>query len=156
DHPLVQSGMHNFIAAFSDFALVGVASSGEEALTLCAHVQPNVILMDMLMPGIGGVTATQTIKHRWPQVRVIALTSSPEPELVMQALQAGAISYLLKTVTALELAQAIRAAVAGRMMLSEEASAALVQTAQVESRLGSDLTAREREVLALVAQGLSN
>jgi NarL family two-component system response regulator LiaR len=156
DHPLAQSGLRNFVDAFSDFELFGIASSGEEAIACCASIQPDVILMDMLMPGMDGVTAIQVIKQRWPQIHVIALTSSQDSDLVKRALQAGAISYLLKNVTAIDLAQAIRAAVAGRPVLSQEATAALVQTVRQDSGLGSDLTEREREVLQLVAQGLSN
>jgi NarL family two-component system response regulator LiaR len=156
DHPLAQSGLRNFIEAFSDFALVGIASSGEEAIEWCDRTQPDVILMDMLMPGIGGVEATQVIKQRWPQIQVVALTSSHDSVLVKQALQAGAIGYLLKNVSAIDLAQAIRAAVVGRPVLSQEATAALVQSVHQNSGLGSDLTEREREVLQLVAQGLSN
>lgn len=156
DHPLAQSGLRNFIEAFSDFALVGIASSGEEAIAWCDRTQPDVILMDMLMPGIGGVEATQVIKQRWPQIQVVALTSSHDSVLVKQALQAGAIGYLLKNVSAIDLAQAIRAAVVGRPVLSQEATTALVQSVHQDSGLGSDLTEREREVLQLVAQGLSN
>ncbi len=156
DHPLAQSGLRNFIDAFSDFELVGIASSGEEAIACCERTQPDVILMDMLMPGMDGVTATQVIKQRWPQIQVVALTSSQDSGLVKRALQAGAISYLLKNVLAIDLAQAIRAAVAGRPVLSQEATAALVQTVRQDNGLGSDLTEREREVLQLVAQGLSN
>jgi NarL family two-component system response regulator LiaR len=156
DHPLAQSGLRNFIEAFSDFELVGIASSGEEAIACCGRTQPDVILMDMLMPGIGGVEATQAIRQRWPQIRVVALTSSHDSDLVKRALQAGAIGYLLKNVSAIDLAQAIRAAVVGRPVLSQEATAALVQSVHQDSGLGSDLTEREREVLQLVAQGLSN
>ena len=156
DHPLAQSGLRNFIEAFSDFELAGIASSGEEAITCCDRAQPDVVLMDMLMPGMDGLTAIQAIKRRWPQIQIVALTSSQDSDLVKQALQAGAISYLLKSVSAIDLAQAIRAAVAGRPVLSQEATAALVQTVRQDSGLGSDLTGREREVLQLVAQGLSN
>ena len=156
DHPLAQSGMRNFIAAFGDLALIGAASSGEDAVALVERDPPDVILMDLLLPAMSGVEATRIIKRRRPQVQIIALTSSQDSELVKQAVQAGAISYLLKNVSALDLAQAIRAAYVGRSVLAPEATAALVQTMQAETGLGSDLSAREREVLRLVAQGLSN
>ena len=156
DHPLAQSGMRNFVAAFRDLTLVASASSGEEALSLVERDPPDVVLMDMLMPGMSGVETTRRIKQRQPHIQVIALTSSQDSNLVKQALQAGAISYLLKNVSALDLAQAIRAAHAGRSVLAQEATAALVQTTREERELGHDLTAREREVLQLVAQGLSN
>jgi NarL family two-component system response regulator LiaR len=156
DHPLAQSGMRNFVEAFSDFELVGIAGCGEEAVACCARTQPDVILMDMLMPGMDGMAATRAIKQRWPRIQVVALSSSHDSKLVQQALQAGAISYLLKNVSAVDLAQAIRAAAAGRATFSQEATAVLIQTVRQESGLGSDLTGREREVLLLAAQGLSN
>lgn len=156
DHPLAQSGLRNFVEAFGDFELVGTASNGAEAIVCCERTQPDVVLMDMLMPGMDGVAATAAIKQRWSRIQVVALTSSQESGLVRQALQAGAISYLLKNVSAIDLAQAIRAAAVGRPVLSEEATATLVQSVREESGLGSDLTEREREVLQLVAQGLSN
>jgi len=156
DHPLAQSGMRNFVEAFSDFELVGVAGSGEEAIAACDRTRPDVILMDMLMPGMDGLAATRAIKRGWPRTQVIALSSSQDSKLVKQALQAGAISYLLKNVSALDLAQAIRAAVAGRPVLSQEVTTVLMQTIYHDSGLGADLTEREHEVLRLVAQGLSN
>jgi two-component system, NarL family, response regulator LiaR len=156
DHPLALSGIRNFIEAFSDFAFVGAASSAAEAIACCERVQPDVVLMDMLLPDGSGVATTATIKRRWPQIQVIALSSAQDGDLVKQALQAGAISYLLKNITAFDLAQAIRAAMAGRPVLSQEATAALVQTVRQDDELGSDLTTREREILQLVAQGRSN
>ena len=156
DHPLAQSGMRNFIAAFPDLVLIGAAGSGEDAVALVERDLPDVILMDLLLPEMSGVEATRIIKGRHPNVQVVALTSSPDSELVKQALQAGAISYLLKNVSALDLVQAIRAAYAGRSVLAPEATAALVQTVRTGPELGKDLSAREREVLQLVAQGLSN
>jgi NarL family two-component system response regulator LiaR len=112
--------------------------------------------MDMMMPGIDGATATQAIRQRYPQVQVIALTSFKEQDLVQRALQAGAIGYLLKDVQALELAEAIRAAYAGRPTLAPEATQALIQAATQPPQPGHDLTEREREVLALMVKGLSN
>src|SRR5262245_33478184 len=106
DHPLAQSGMRNFIEAFADLTLLGVASSGEEAITLVGRNPPDVILMDLLLPGIGGIEATRLIKQSHPRVQIIALTSAHEREQVKQTLQAGAISYLLKNVSPLDLAQA--------------------------------------------------
>jgi len=128
DHPLAQSGMRNFVAAFPDLLLVATAGSGEEALELVERDRPDVILMDMLMPGIGGVEATRLIRLRYPGVQVIALTSSLDGALVTQVVQAGAISYLLKSVSALDLAQAIRAAHAGRAVLVPEAAALLLDS----------------------------
>jgi len=115
-----------------------------------------VILMDLVMPRMSGAEATRIIRERWPQVQVIALTSFGEKELVREALQAGAISYLLKNVSADELAGAIRAAHAGRPTLAPEAAQALIQTATQPSQPDYDLTPREREVLVLMVEGLSN
>jgi NarL family two-component system response regulator LiaR len=156
DHPLTQAGLRNFLYAFPDLVYLGAADNGEQALAFCEREEPDVILMDLLMPGMGGVAATRTIKERHPKVQVIALTSSDETDLVRDALQAKAISYLLKTATAFELAYAIRAARQGRPVLSEEASDALDRRAQQDPAVIADLTAREAEVLNLVAQGLSN
>jgi two-component system, NarL family, response regulator LiaR len=157
DHAVVRSGLSAFLLAYDDFELVGEASSGEKALALCEHRRPNVVLMDLVMPGMDGATATARIRQRCPDIQVIALTSFKEKELVQAALQAGAIGYLLKDVSADELAKAIRAAHAGRPTLAPEAAQVLIQAARGPGQaLGADLTPREREVLALMVRGLSN
>jgi NarL family two-component system response regulator LiaR len=156
DHPMVRRGLAAFLKGSSGLQFVGEAGDGQEAVRLCDQFQPDVILMDLVMPTMSGAVATRAIRAKCPQVQVIALTSFQEKELVREALEAGAISYLLKNVTADELAGAIRAAWAGRSTLAPEAMQALVQTASQEPPPGFDLTAREREVLALMAQGLSN
>lgn len=156
DHAVVRSGLSAFLQAFDDLEMVGEAGSGEEALQLCGQLLPDVVLMDLVMPGMDGARATQAIRERWPQIRIIALTSFETEDLVQAALQAGAISYLLKNVSALELADAIRAARQGRSTLAPEATKVLIRSAQQPRPLGYDLTEREREVLALMAQGLSN
>jgi NarL family two-component system response regulator LiaR len=122
----------------------------------CEKLQPEVVLMDLVMPDMDGATATRAIRQRYPQVQVIALTSFREEELVQGALQAGAISYLLKNVSADELAEAIRSAYAGRSTLAPEAAEALIHAAAQPPKLGFDLTEREREVLALMVHGLNN
>jgi len=156
DHAVVRSGLGAFLLAFDDLELIGEAGSGEEAVRLCAQRQPDVVLMDLVMPGMDGAAATRAIKERCPHVHVIALTSFKEKELVEGALQAGAIGYLLKNVSADELADAIRAAHAGRPTLAPEAAQALIQSATHPSEPGFDLTPREREVLELMVEGLSN
>jgi len=156
DHAVVRSGLAAFLLAFDDFELVGEAGSGEEAIAICADLRPDVVLMDLVMPGIDGATATRAIRQRCPQIRVIALTSFKEEDLVQGALQAGAIGYLLKNVTADELANAIRSAYVGRPTLAPEAAQALIQAATQPPAPGSDLTPREREVLALMIEGLNN
>ena len=156
DHDMVRRGLSAFLKAKPDLDLVGEARNGREALTVCEQVQPDVILMDLVMPEMTGSEATQAIREHYPQIKVIALTSFEDKELVQQALRAGAISYLLKNVSANELADAIRAAHSGRSTLAPEAAQALVESASREPTLGQDLTAREREVLALMVEGLTN
>jgi len=159
DHALVRTGLGTFLMAYDDLALVAEAESGEEALNLCAQLEPDVVLMDLVMPGIDGAAVTRAIRERWPQTQIIALTSFKDQEWVEKALQAGAVGYLLKNVGADELADAIRAADAGRPTLAPEATQALVQAARSASegpRPGDDLTPREHEVLSLVVEGLSN
>ncbi len=156
DHAVVRSGLGTFLMVYEDLEQVGEAGSGEEALRLCEKHQPDVILMDLVLPGQDGATTTQIIRERWPETQVIALTSFKEEELVQSALQAGAISYLLKDVSADDLADAIRSAHAGRPTLAPEAAEALIQAALHRPTIGADLTDREREILGLMAEGLSN
>jgi NarL family two-component system response regulator LiaR len=156
DHAVVRSGLATFLAAFDDFTLVGEAEDGREAVRLCGATRPDVVLMDLLMPGMDGIAATRAIRERHPEVRVIALTSFQEQEKVQAALDAGALGYLLKNVSAGELAGAIRSASAGRPTLAPEATQALIHAATHPHEPGHDLTPREREVLALMVQGLNN
>jgi NarL family two-component system response regulator LiaR len=156
DHPMVRSGLAAFVKAFDDLELVGEASGGDEAVRLCATADPDVVLMDLVMPGTDGPTATRAIRERCPNTRVIALTSFPDEDLVPRALGAGATSYLLKDVGADELASAIRAARAGRSTLAPEAAQALIQQSSRTPAPGGDLSPREREVLKLMVQGLNN
>ena len=156
DHTMVRWGLATFLMAFDDLQLAGEAESGADAIQLCGEILPDVILMDMVMPDMDGAAATRAIRQQFPQVQVIALTSFKEGDLVKNALEAGAIGYLLKDVSADELVQAIRAAHAGRATLSPEAAQALVETANQPPAPGFDLTEREREVLALMIEGLNN
>ncbi len=156
DHTMVRKGLATFLKAFDDLELAGEAENGAAAIQLCAQVLPDVILMDMVMPGMDGATATRAICQKHPQVQIIALTSYKEGDLVKNALEAGAIAYLLKDVSADDLVRAIRAAHAGRATLSPEAAQALVETANQPPAPGLDLTEREREVLALMVEGLNN
>jgi len=156
DHDMVRRGLAAFLKAKSDLVLVGEARDGREALQVCEQMHPDVILMDLLMPRMGGADATKLILERHSDVHVIALTSFGEKELVQQALQAGATSYLLKNVSADDLAEAIRAAHGGSSTLAPEAFQALVEARSQGPALGHDLTTREREVLALLVEGLTN
>ena len=156
DHRMVRQGLATFLQVYDDLQLAGEAESGEAALKLCAEVLPDVILMDMVLPMMDGAATTRAIRQQFPQVQVIALTSFKEGELITNALEAGAIGYLLKDVTAEDLARAIRAAHVGRATLSPEAAQTLVRTANQPPAPGLDLTDREREVLALMIEGLNN
>lgn len=156
DHEMVRSGLATFLRVSRDLEFAGEAASGEDAIRLCQALQPDVVLMDMVMPGLDGAAATRAIREHCPDTHVIALTSFPEEDLVQRALQAGATGYLLKNVSAAELAAAIRAARQGRSTLAPEAAQALVQQATRPAPPGKDLSPREREVLALMVRGLSN
>jgi NarL family two-component system response regulator LiaR len=156
DHAMVRSGLAAFLSVADDFELVAEAENGNQALRLCAELKPDVVLMDLVMPGMDGVQTTRAIRERFPEIRVIALTSFPEDRLVQEVLEAGALSYLLKNVGADELARAIRAARLGRPTLAPEAAQALIQRATAPRAPGHDLSPREREVLALMVQGLNN
>jgi NarL family two-component system response regulator LiaR len=156
DHAMVRTGLATFLQVSDDLELVGQATNGHEAVELCERFQPDVILMDLVMPEMDGVTATRIIRERWPQVQVIALTSFQEKELVQDALQAGAISYLLKNLSIDDLTEAVRAAHGGRSTLAQEAIQALIRAASQGPAPGHDLTPREREVLVLVVEGLNN
>jgi NarL family two-component system response regulator LiaR len=156
DHEMVRRGLAAILKVSDNVLLVGEAKSGAAAIQLCDEIMPDVVLMDMVMPDMDGASATRVICHKHPQVKVIALTSFKEGDLVRNALEAGAISYLLKDVSGEDLVQAIRAAHAGRATLSPEAAQALVQTVKHPQVPGLNLTEREREVLALMVEGLNN
>ncbi len=156
DHTVVRSGLSAVLAMQDDFKIVGEAGDGEEALRLCESLRPNVVLMDLLMPKLDGVSATKVIKERWPQMQVIALTSFKEKEYVEGALKAGANGYLLKNVSADELVNAVRRAVAGQPSLSPEAAQVLINKVNEHTQPGLDMTEREKEILALMVEGLSN
>jgi len=155
DHAVVRSGLGAFLSVIPDLELVGEAENGELAVVRCGHLQPDVILMDLMMPGVDGITATRLIREKHPQTQVIALTSFQEDELVKNAMKAGAIGYLMKNISAHELSAAIRAAHLGKMTLSPEAAQALVNASRQASEAES-LTEREQEVLRLMVDGMNN
>jgi NarL family two-component system response regulator LiaR len=160
DHALVRTGLGAFLQVYDDLEMVAEAESGAEAIQLCQELQPDVVLMDLVMPGMDGTEAICAIRERWPHIQVVALTSFKEREWIDKTLRAGAVGYLLKNVQADELAEAIRAAHAGRPTLVPEATQALIQITRSEyqgpASPGHDLTPREREVLALLVKGLNN
>jgi NarL family two-component system response regulator LiaR len=156
DHAVVRGGLSKFLQMHKDIELVGEAENGAEAVRLTRQLQPDVVLMDLKMPEMDGVYATREIRTKHPNVRVLVLTSFADDNMVQGALQAGATGYLLKNVSGAELANAIRAANAGRMTLSSEATEVLVHAATHPLAPVDELTEREREVLALMVDGLSN
>ncbi|APV44064.1 two-component system, NarL family, response regulator LiaR [Dehalogenimonas formicexedens] len=156
DHGVVRSGLKAMLAAEDDLELAGEAADGSEAVRFVERFKPDVILMDLLMPVMDGVAATKAIHDRWPDIRIIVLTSFKEREQVDGALKAGAMSYLLKTVSASELVSAIRGAMAGQSKLSSEATQVLIQEMRSPAARDYDLTAREKEILKLMVDGLPN
>src|SRR5579859_5610688 len=156
DHAMLRKGLTVFLLSYSDLKLVGEAANGEEALALVAEKHPNVVLMDLMMPIMDGITATRLIRRDYPETQVIALTSFAEASLIKGVLEAGAISYLFKKVSADDLAKAIRVARAGFSTFAPEVTEILVQSIQQPAEAFQSLTARERDVLALMAKGLGN
>ena len=157
DHELLRRGIRFSLLSVDDIELVGDACSGEDALLVCEELQPDVVLMDMRLTGdMDGVAATRAIREHYPHMQVLALSSFYEKDLVRGVMQAGAVGYLVKGVSGAELAEAIRAAYAGRPTLASEAVEVLVQPAERAPSLGNDLTQREQEVLVLLVEGLSN
>jgi NarL family two-component system response regulator LiaR len=155
DHAVVRSGLSAFLLAYDDLEYVGEAAGGADAVRQCVALRPDVILMDLVMPEVDGAEATRRIKETCPAVQVIALTSYKEDDLVQGALKAGALSYLLKNVSAAELHSAIREAHAGRPTLAPEAAQVLIKAATGPAQ-DEGLTARELEILRLMVHGDSN
>lgn len=156
DHTVVRSGLTKFIMVNKDLKLIGEASDGAEAIQMVSLHKPDVVLMDLMMPGVDGITATREIHQKYPLVKVIVLTSFADQNMVQGALQAGAIGYLQKNITAKELGNAIRSACAGKMTLSEEATQVLAQSVAQPQIHGEQLTERERDVLKCMTEGLNN
>lgn len=155
DHPMIRAGLVGMIAGESDFTCVGEAGHGADAVRMVPALQPDVVLMDLLMPQMDGIEAIRQLRPLAPSTRFLILTSLTEPGEVQRALAAGAVGYLTKTASAHELVNTIRAAHAGRRVLSPEATEALISVSQ-NTTPGADLTQRERELLAHMARGLSN
>jgi NarL family two-component system response regulator LiaR len=155
DHSVVREGLRMFLGRDPDIAVVGEAADGAEAVERARQLRPDVVLMDLLMPGMDGITATAAIRNELPETEVIALTSVLESESVVKVVKAGAIGYLLKDTQAAELRQAIKAAANGQVQLSPQASTYLLRSMKA-SAMPEPLTERELDVLRLLAQGQSN
>lgn len=157
DHVMVRSGLRLFLLAFEDLKLVGEAANGEEALRLCHSEKPDVVLMDMVMPVMDGARATSEIRTQFPHTQVIGLTTFYEAEMIQKMLDAGAISFLLKSISATELARAIRDTSNGKPIISPEIQDLLRGRKATSSNSSKyDLSARELEVLFCIMRGLSN
>jgi two-component system, NarL family, response regulator LiaR len=157
DHVMVRSGLRLFLLAFEDLKLVGEAANGEEAIRLCQREKADVVLMDMVMPVMDGARATEEIRTQSPHTKVIGLTTFYEAEMIQKMLDAGAISFLLKSISATELARAIRDASNSKPTISPEIQDLLRGRRSSPVNISKyDLSAREREVLSCVMGGLSN
>jgi len=156
DHPLMRRGLALSLLTFPEFEVVGEAGSGEEALRLLEQVRPNLVLMDLMMPGMGGVATIRAIHELAPETKILVLSNYPEGHLVQEALRAGAIGYQLKDADVDQVVTTIRMAIWGMPSLAPAAAQSLVGVASDTRKLGDDLSAREREVLALLVRGLSN
>jgi NarL family two-component system response regulator LiaR len=155
DHEVVRQGLRTFLEIDPELEVVGEAADGREAVRLAHRLRPDVVLMDLLMPELDGIVATQLIRQELPDTEVMALTSVLEDASVVGAVRAGAIGYLLKDTRAKELRQAIKAAAAGQVQLSPEAAARLMREVVAPER-PEVLSQRETDVLRLLAHGLAN
>jgi len=156
DHPVVRNGIENMLLVFDDIELLGEAESGSDLLAQLQHISPDVILMDVAMPGMDGLETIRAVLAQYPEMKIVMLTTFPEGDVVREALEAGAVGFFTKNTEIDTLANAIRAAHAGQTILAPEAAAALMNTKTRSPELGHDLSKRELEVLALLVEGLSN
>jgi two-component system, NarL family, response regulator LiaR len=158
DHDIVRRGLSMFLHGFDDLMLVGEAANAPDALRVCDQVQPDVILMDIMMPDTDGITLTRTLRTKHPGVQVVILTSSMDEALVQSALQAGAIGYMLKHISVAEMANTIRAAFAGQPALDPEVTRTLINLSLNTRKAppNYNLTEREISILALMVKGLNN
>jgi two-component system, NarL family, response regulator LiaR len=156
DHLMVRQGIATLIKVCDDIELAGEASNGVEAIEICDRVIPDIILMDIVMPEMDGVTAIRVIRQRHPEIKIVALSSYLDEAMVVNTLQAGAIGYLLKNISSIDLAKAIRTAYNGRATLSPEATQVMVHAVNQGPIPGRELTDRERAVLALMMEGFNN
>lgn len=156
DHSIVRQGLRMFLSSDPEFEIVGEARDGAEAVNLATQLRPDVVVMDLLMPVMDGISATTAIRRELPDTEVLALTSVLEDITVVDAVRAGAIGYLLKDTESHELRRAIKAAAAGQVQLSPQVAARLLQDILPANHNRLTLTQRETDVLRLLAQGKSN
>ncbi len=156
DHAMLRRGLTVFLESYPDLQLIGEASNGKEGIALCAAKHPDIVLMDLMMPIMDGITATRHIRHDFPDIQVIALTSFGEERLIKSVLEAGAMSYLFKKISADDLAKAIRAAYKGMSTYATEVTEILVRSIRQPESIFKHLTPREHEVLTLMVKGRGN
>jgi NarL family two-component system response regulator LiaR len=160
DHIIVREGLKTLLELFEDIRVIGEAADGKSAVEIASRLQPDVVLMDLIMPEMDGIQTTKEIRARFPDMKVIALTSFLEDDKIVPAIQAGATSFLLKDVTPDALVDAIRAAHRGESRLNPQITKKLMEKVTIQSQPSEpnagDLTEREMEVVRLVAEGLSN
>ncbi|MCI1902756.1 response regulator transcription factor [Enterococcus hirae] len=158
DHEMVRLGVSSYLSIQKDIEVVGEASNGEEGLEKALALKPDVILMDLVMPVMDGIEATQKILKKWPQAKILIVTSFIDDEKVYPAIEAGAAGYLLKTSSAKEIANAIRGTAQGERILEPAVTGKMMERMSHANDpiLHEDLTNREKEILLLIAQGKSN
>ncbi len=156
DHSITRSGLKTILSVYDDLSLVGEAKNGVEAIDMCSKVNPDIVLMDLDMPVMDGVTATLMIKKKYPDIIVIALTSYVDKHLVREALNAGAISYIIKNISPDELTNSIRDSFYGKTILAPEATKAVVEELKNPSKEKFNLTIQEHKILKLLTKGSSN
>ncbi|MFN2185800.1 MAG: response regulator [Anaerolineae bacterium] len=156
DHTVVREGVALLLSTFDDLEVVALARDGADAIAHCSELRPDVVVMDLSMPGVDGPSAIEQLRTRYPDMQFIALTSFLEEKLIQRALQAGAVGYLLKSVSGEDLADAIRKAAEGEATLPASVAQVLVRAATQPPPLGHNLTPREREVLKLLVDGKTN
>jgi NarL family two-component system response regulator LiaR len=156
DHPVVRNGIANMLLVFDDIELAGEAEGGPDLLAQLQNIAPDVILMDVAMPGMDGLETTREVLARYTEMKIVMLTTFPKGDVVREALEAGAVGFFTKNAEIDTLANAIRAVHAGQTILCSEATKALMNANTAATELGHDLSKRELEVLALLVEGLSN
>lgn len=156
DHPLVRHGIKTLLDFYDDIEVIGEAENGQEALEMCKKNKPDVVLMDLIMPGVNGIEATKEIMKNWSYIKVVTLTSFVDKKLIEDSLKAGAIGYVLKNISGDKLVATIRDADKGKSTLSSEASDFLISNIKKPPVADYQLTSQEKNILACLVEGLSN
>jgi len=156
DHPLVRHGIKTVFEAYDNIEMVAEAENGKEALEICEKCKPDIVIMDMIMPILDGAEATAQLIKRFPDIKVIALTSFNDKDLIKKSLKAGAVNFILKNISGAKLVKVIRDVYRGKFVLSPHATKILLTELREKTDDNIKLTKREKEILALIVEGLSN